>query len=145
MGLGWQGLAKEIRKQGIPCTLAPYEMTHENVAKSYSAMDLFWVTSRVEGGPVPLLEAMASSLPCISTPVGAALDLIHSNKNGFIVSFDSPELFVDRSLQLAQDETLRICIGKEARKTIVQKNQWNQVGEKLQELYVLAIKNFHTK
>ncbi len=144
MGLGWQGLAKEIRKQGVHCTLAPYEMTHEHVAKFYRAMDLFWVTSRIEGGPVPLLEAMASSLPCISTPVGAALDLIKNNENGYIVPFDSPGLFADLSLQLARDETLRIFMGKQARQTIIDNSQWNHVGEKLQELYRLAIKNFHT-
>lgn len=144
IGPGWQALSQKIRQQGIPCTQAPYEMTHEDVAKFYKAMDLFWVTSRVEGGPVPLLEAMASSIPCISTPVGAALDLINNNKNGFIVSFDSPGLFVDRSLQLAQDKALRNRMGEEARKTIVQKNQWSQVRGKLQKLYALAIKNFHT-
>ncbi len=144
IGPGWQALAKDIRQQGIPCTQAPYEITHEQVAKYYQAMDLFWVTSRIEGGPVPLLEAMASGLPCISTPVGAALDLINETKNGFIVSFDAPELFVNRSLQLAQDPELRHRIGNEARNTILEKRQWNQVGGKLQELYSLAIKNFHT-
>ncbi len=145
VGPGWQELSKKIRQQGIPCTQAPYEVTHEQVAKFYSAMDMFWVTSRVEGGPVPLLEAMASSIPCISTPVGAALDLIHDSKNGFIVAFDSPELFVNRSLQLAQDEALRSAIGNEARKTIVQKRQWSHVGRELQELYRLAINNFHSR
>jgi glycosyltransferase involved in cell wall biosynthesis len=100
IGPGWQALAKDIRQQGIPCTQAPYEITHEQVAKYYQAMDLFWVTSRVEGGPVPLLEAMASGLPCISTPVGAALDLINANQNGFIASFDAHEQFVAYSLQL---------------------------------------------
>ena len=145
IGPGWQALAKDMRQQGIPCAQAPYEMTHEQVAKFYSAIDLFWVTSRVEGGSVRLLEAMASSIPCISTPVGAALDLIHDGKNGFIVPFDSPELFVNRSLQLAQDEALRSTIGNEARKTILQKRQWSHVGRELQELYRLAINNFHSR
>lgn len=144
IGPGWQALAKYIRQQGIPCTQVAYEITHEQVAKFYSAMDFFWVTSRVEGGPVPLLEAMASGIPCISTPVGAALDLINDHKNGFIVSFDSPDLFVKRSLQLVQNPELRHRIGNEARKTILQERQWSQTQGKLQELYALAIKNFHT-
>ena len=143
IGPGWQALAKEIRQTGIPCIKAPYQIDHEQVAYFYKAMDLFWVTSRVEGGPVPLLEAMASSIPCISTPVGAALDLIDHKHNGFIVSFDSPDQFVNYSLQLAKDEEMRHRIGKEARNTIVEKRQWNQAGEKLQNLYALAIKNFH--
>ena len=144
IGPGWQALAKDIRQQGIPCTQVPYQIDHEQVAKFYRAMDLFWVTSRVEGGPVPLLEAMATGIPCISTPVGAALDLIKDHKNGFMISFDSPDLFVKLSLQLAQDSELRHRIGDEARNTILRKRQWSQAQRKLQELYVLAIKNFYT-
>lgn len=144
IGPGWQALAKDIRQQGILCTQVPYQIAHEQVAKFYRAMDLFWVTSRVEGGPVPLLEAMASGIPCISTPVGAALDLIKDHKNGFIISFDSPDLFVKLSLQLAQDSELRHRIGDEARNTILRERQWGQAQRKLQELYVLAIKNFNT-
>ncbi len=145
IGPGWRTLAKAMRQRGIPCTQAPYEVNHEQVAKFYSAIDLFWVTSRIEGGPVPLLEAMASSIPCISTPVGAALDLINNGRNGYIVPFDSPELLVKQSLQLAQDETLRNAIGLEARKTIVQNRQWCHTGRKLQHLYRLAIDNFHLR
>jgi len=145
IGPGWQTLANDIRRQGIPCTQAPYKITHEHIAKYYQAMDLFWVTSRVEGGPVPLLEAMASGLPCISTPVGAALDLIKDTKNGFIVPFDEPNQFVTRSLQLAREPELQHHIGDEARRTIMKERQWSQAQEKLQNLYTLAIKNFHTK
>jgi len=145
IGPGWQALAKEIRQSGIPCIQAPYEIIHERIAKYFQAMNLFWVTSRVEGGPVPLLEAMASGLPCISTPVGAALDLINDRENGFIVPFDEPEQFVTRSLQLIQDQTFREGMGQKARKTIVEKRQWNQAGEKLHDLYALAINNFHTR
>lgn len=144
IGPGWQALAQDLRHQGISCTHVPYKITHEQVAKFYQALDLFWVTSRVEGGPVPLLEAMATGIPCISTPVGAALDLINHNHNGFIVSFDSPDLFVNLSLQLAQNREWRHRIGNEARKTILQERQWSQMRTKLQELYALAIKNFHT-
>ena len=145
IGPGWQALVNDIRQQGIPCTQAPYEMNHEQVAKYYRAMDMFWVTSRIEGGPVPLLEAMASNIPCISTPVGAALDLIYDGRNGYIVPVDSPELFVNRSLQLSRDEALRSAIGHEARKTIVENRQWSHAGKKLQDLYRLAIENFHSR
>ena len=142
IGPGWQALAKNIRQQGIPCTQAPYEITHERVAKYYQAMDLYWVTSRVEGGPVPLLEAMASGIPCISTPVGAALDLIKNQQNGFMVSFDSPKQFADLTSQLAGNRELGNKIGMEARKTILQERTWSQSQLKMLELYERAIKNF---
>ncbi len=142
IGPGWHTLTQNLRRQGISCTQAPYEIIHDRIAKFYRAMDLFWVTSRIEGGPVTLLEAMASGLPCISTPVGAALDLIKDNHNGFIVPFDAPELFVKHSRHLAHDHELQQRIGHEARNTILEKRQWAHTREKLQDLYSLAIHNF---
>jgi len=143
IGPGWQNLARTFKKQEISCTYLPYYFDHAQIAKFYRALDVFWVTSRIEGGPVTLLEAMASGIPCISTPVGAALDLIDHGKNGFIVSFDSSELFVNLSLKLAQDPELRHRIGNAARNTILRERQWSHVRMKLQELYSLAIRNYH--
>ena len=143
VGPGWQALARDIRRLGVVCIQAPYEITHERIAKFYRAMDLFWVTSRIEGGPVPLLEAMASGIPCISTPVGAARDLIKNNKNGFVVPFKASNQFVDRTLELARNQNLRHRIGREARKTILGERQWSQAQKKLRHLYSLALHNFY--
>jgi len=145
IGPGWQNLSRTFKEQGISCTYLPYYFDHAQIAKFYRALDVFWVTSRIEGGPVPLLEAMASGIPCISTPVGAALDLINHDKNGFIVSFDSSDLFVNLSLKLAQDPELGKSIGNEARNTILRERQWSQVRRKIQELYSLAIRNYHAR
>ncbi len=142
IGPGWKALAQHIRRQGIPCALTPFHINHHEVAHYYQALDLFWVTSRVEGGPVPLLEAMASGVPCLSTPVGAALDLIKHGENGFLIPFDSSDHFVDCSLNLAQNPLLRSQIGQAARNTIMQERRWEHTGEKLLELYACAIKNF---
>lgn len=142
IGPGWQQLATELRKEGIHCTLLPYQIDHEQIAKYYGAMDIFWVTARIEGGPVPLLEAMASGLSCISTPVGAALDLIENQKNGFLIPFNSPDQLADFSCQLAENPGLRNRIGRKARNTILRERPWSQSQQKLDELYELAIKNF---
>ncbi len=145
IGPGWHQFAKKLRNDGIFCTHISYKIDHKQIAQLYRALDIFWVTSRIEGGPVPLLEAMASGLPCISTPVGAALDLIESEKNGFFVPFNSPEEFVKISLDLLNDRILKKRIGKEARQTIVQKRQWNQSKEKVTHLYECAIQKFHSR
>ena len=142
IGPGWQDLAHELQMEGITCSLIPYYIDHEQIAKFYHAMDVFWTTARIEGGPVPLLEAMASGIPCISTPVGAALDLVKNQKNGFMVPFDSPKQFADLSSQLAENRDLGKQIGMEARKTILQERTWSQSQLKMLELYERAIKNF---
>ncbi|MGV7227605.1 MAG: glycosyltransferase family 4 protein [Nitrospirales bacterium] len=144
IGPGWQHLARELQMEEINCSLIPYHIDHEQIAKFYGAMDVFWVTAKIEGGPIPLLEAMASGIPCISTPVGAALDLIKNDQNGFMVPFDSPDKFASLSSQLEANKDLGKRLGMEARNTILQERTWSQSQQKILELYELTIKNFES-
>jgi len=45
----------------------------------YSAMNVLLVTSRSEGGPMSVIEAVASECPVASTPVGLAPDILESD------------------------------------------------------------------
>ena len=59
----------------------------------YHALDLYLITSREEGGPKGLIEAIASSVPVISTPVGMCVDLLPEIENSSVTkSFESNEL-----------------------------------------------------
>ena len=46
----------------------------------YAATDVFLLTSRNEGTPVALIEAMASGVPGVSTDVGGVKDVIQSDE-----------------------------------------------------------------
>ena len=48
----------------------------------YAATDVFLLTSRNEGTPVALIEAMASGVPGVSTDVGGVKDVIVSDDVG---------------------------------------------------------------
>lgn len=62
----------------------------------YHALDLYLITSREEGGPKGLIEAIASSVPVISTPVGMSVDLLPKIVNSKVTkSFEVNELVVD--------------------------------------------------
>ena len=51
----------------------------------YAATDLFVLTSRNEGTPVALIEAMAAGVPSVSTDVGGVRDVITSPDIGVLV------------------------------------------------------------
>lgn len=53
--------------------------------KLYSQFDTFISPSLLEGGPVPLLEAMLSNCFPIATKTGFAPDIIEHGKNGFLI------------------------------------------------------------
>jgi len=63
--------------------------------------DYLMLTSRWEGMPLTIIEAMAAGLIVFTTPVGAIKDLISSGKNGFIFKDRSPremaKFFINRS------------------------------------------------
>ncbi|HEV2522549.1 MAG TPA: glycosyltransferase [Candidatus Acidoferrales bacterium] len=49
------------------------------------AMDVFVMSSDYEGNPLSVMEAMASSLPVVSTAAGGVPDLLENGKEGLIV------------------------------------------------------------
>jgi glycosyltransferase involved in cell wall biosynthesis len=79
---------------------------------------IFALTSQREGFPNVLLEAMAASLPVLSTPAGEARTLVKDGENGFLVPMDSPQALADRLVALAQSPTLRKKLGHAGRQMV---------------------------
>lgn len=57
----------------------------KNVFAEIADAELYVMTSEYEGMPNALLEAMCIGLPCISTSVSGAKDVIKDGENGFLV------------------------------------------------------------
>ena len=79
--------------------------------------DIFVLPSRSEGTPVALLEAMASSLPCIATRVGGVEAVLADT--GLIVPPEAPELLADAIVKLVSDPELRKTFGPMARECVM--------------------------
>jgi glycosyltransferase involved in cell wall biosynthesis len=47
-----------------------------NVGRLFSAFDVFLLSSRTEGTPMVLLEAMSARVPIVATPVGGVVDVV---------------------------------------------------------------------
>ena len=78
---------KGLEYLGIPYSHS-YLSSSDDLPPYYSALDVYAVTSRDEGGPKAILEAMACGIPIVSTNVGQAPDLIHNGLNGFLCESD---------------------------------------------------------
>ncbi len=66
-GAGRDGDALRAAAAGLPVTFPGWV---SDVRGFLAGLDLFVVSSRVEAGPLVLVEAMAEGLPCVSTDVG---------------------------------------------------------------------------
>lgn len=56
----------------------------DDVERLLPALDVFLITSRSEGLPRGMLEALASGVPVVSTDVGGVCELLTGERNGFI-------------------------------------------------------------
>jgi glycosyltransferase involved in cell wall biosynthesis len=105
------------------------------VAQAYDAIDLCLVTSRDEGGPRAVLEAMATGVPLVSTRVGQAADLVRDGENGWLVDVEDVDALVDRSAHVADasvDELARVRA--EARAT-AEENSYPALIPRWKELF----------
>ena len=77
-----------------------------NVGDWYKASALFVLSSRFEGYPNVLLEAMASALPCLAVdcPTGPS-DLIDPGLNGWLVSEQVASTDMEQPLRQALEDT----------------------------------------
>jgi glycosyltransferase involved in cell wall biosynthesis len=63
------------------------EADYSQYPEIYSQMDVFVSPSTVEGGPIPLLEAMMSNIVPVASRTGFAPDVIRHGENGY--TFDT--------------------------------------------------------
>lgn len=89
------GPARGYVKNGLRELNVPYKHIYlENyleVWQLYQCLDLYIVSSREEGGPKAVLEAMATGVPLVTTRVGQAMDLVKHEDNAFMVDVEDFE------------------------------------------------------
>ena len=113
----------------------------DSVARAYGAIDLCLVTSRDEGGPRAVLEAMATGVPLVSTRVGQAADLVRHAENGWLVDSEEVDGIVDaaaRVFEAPADELERVRLaGRETAESNsyrALRPRWREVLEGFVEL-----------
>lgn len=107
----------------------------DNVPAILRQADIFILTSDHEGFPNVLLEAMASSLPVITTPSGDSGYVVQDALTGFVVPFDDIDGLVTYMLRLAKSAQLRHKLGQAGRERVEQIYGTDRLAENLLSIY----------
>lgn len=106
------GVADRIRWHG----LLP------DAASLYHAFDLWVLSSRTEGTPISLFEAMSAGVPIVATSVGGVPDVI-SNEEGRLVPAEDPA-----AMAMAIEAALTDAVGSAARAMAARKRLKDHYG-----------------
>ena len=110
-----------------------------NIEQYYRAADLCVSSSRSEGLPFNVMEAMACGLPAVLSDVKGHEDLVRSGENGFLFPYDDKNAFI-RAVKQAAEPTFRAQMSAAAMQTATPYGI-DAVFPQLTALYSQAITN----
>ncbi|MBC7788362.1 MAG: glycosyltransferase [Anaerolineae bacterium] len=89
-----------------------------DIPRALAAFDMYALTSRTEGLPLSLLEAMAAELPVVATRCGGPEEVIDDGVSGLLVANGSAEAIASSIVRLRADAHERRRLAKAARQVV---------------------------
>jgi glycosyltransferase involved in cell wall biosynthesis len=106
-------LHQEARALGIAERVV-FTGMRDDVANLLPAFDVFALSSRFEGLPIALVEALAAGRPSVVTAVGGIPEIVTDGREGLLVPAGSPQLLADAVGRLLADDELRAQMSRAA-------------------------------
>ncbi len=103
----------------------PNIIVHDNISANTEPMlrllreaDIFVLPTRADSFSIASLEAMASGLPVITSPVGGIRDIIIHGSTGYLLPVNDQSAVAEHIRCLRDNQDLRSSMGKAARKRV---------------------------
>jgi glycosyltransferase involved in cell wall biosynthesis len=132
------GSGDRKRYQELAASLGVGEAVHwlgvsRDVQLVYELADALVFPTSYEAFSLVTLEAAASGLPILATPVSGVRELITDGRSGFLIT-QEPRTIAERLTELAADPALRTRLGRAARESALEFS-WEKMVAKHHELY----------
>ena len=129
-----QELERQARARGV-CDRVHFLGWRRDMPDILPLLDVFALSSRHEGLPLVILEAMAAAVPIVSTPVGDLPQVAPDGEAALFYPIGSPETLAEQLVRLAKDVALRDRLGSAASARVRGRYSHDAMMERYLELY----------
>ncbi len=133
-GPGREEIEADISLAGLRA-MAEFTGVTDNVLDVYLRSFCYLSTSKMEGLPLSVLEALSFGLPCVVTDVPGNNDLIKPGINGFLYGLNEPSQAARDIIRLMTDDNLWHIYSRNAAEMIEQHFSTEQMSDKVLTLY----------
>ena len=112
--------------------------SRDDVFDLLGLFDVFCLSSRFEGFPIALVEAMATGLPCVATSAGGTSEILIDGSNGLLVPTEDHLMLREALERLITDPLLASRLGNAAA-VDSQKLDLQRAADELGQLYRTAL------
>lgn len=115
-------------------TMLPWT-SREDVFNIVKHAQVYVSTSRYEGLPYSVIEAIALAKACVVSDCDGNRDLIIDGYNGFVIKDENPELYSNKIIALLEDDTLREKFSFNAKVFFDENFDVNKNIRKIEDIY----------
>jgi glycosyltransferase involved in cell wall biosynthesis len=108
---------------------------HDEASRLMAAADVVTLTSRWEGAPYTLLEAMAWSRPVVATAVNGCPEIVVDGGTGFLVPPGDTSAWAGRIIDLLDDPAMAAAMGRAGRRRVEERFSLQDVVARTESLY----------
>lgn len=134
-----------VKQFNIEClTTFMGAVPHTEIPLYVNQLDIYVCPSRCEESfGVSVLEASACEIPVIVSNKGGLPEVVENLVTGYVVESENVDELVKAILKLIKNDTDRILMGKSGRKRVLEKYEWADSVELMENVYrqVIELRN----
>ena len=123
--IGELGVGRSVRLLGTRC----------DVPEILQASDVFLLSSKSEGVPLTVIEAMAAKLPVVSTDVGGLSEIVVPGTTGCLAPAGDDAALAAAAIELLQNASQRAAFGEQGYGRACDRFDENRMHREYQALY----------
>lgn len=119
---------------GLSAETLCFSGERSDMSAVYSSLDILVLTSKHEGTPNVILEALSNAVPVVATDVGGVSEVL-SDQMGILVDPMDFDGLVGAVKHLIASQQLRQTLGTNGQKYVAENHSLNYLGGRLTEIY----------